>query len=265
MSILSVITAHKRKEVALSKKKVSLESLARKASLLPRRPGRFARALRGAKGVAVIAEIKRRSPSKGLIRKDFNPARIAKQYQKGGASALSVLTDKKFFGGDPAFIAKVKKSTSLPVLRKDFILDGYQVYESKVLGADAILLIAASLNASRMASLASLASRLGLDVLFEVHNAAELRKVLPLKPRLVGVNNRDLRSFKVDLGVSRRLGRSIPKNALFVSESGIFTDKDVARLHSYGARAVLVGESLMRQKDPGQALKRLLGKNRGKG
>lgn len=262
MSRLSVILAHKKKEVRLAQKTASPEAVKRKALSLSRGSPRFARALRAHRPLAVIAEIKRRSPSRGLIRRNFDPVQTARQYEKGGAAALSVLTDRRFFGGCPDFIRRVKKAVALPVLRKDFILEDYQVYESKLLGADAILLIAAALSRSTMRRLSGLAARLGLDTLFEVHSRAELKKILPLKPRLVGVNNRDLKTFRVDLGVSRRLSRFIPKRALFVSESGIRTRGDLSRVRSFGARAVLVGEGLMREKDPGRALKRLLGNGR---
>ncbi len=263
MSLLRTILRHKKGEVRVSKKAVPF-TLIRKAALsLPRKKTIFLAALRASRSFAVIAEIKHRSPSKGVLSKSFDPVRIARQYEKAGAAALSVLTDKKFFGGSPEFIRRIQAATRLPVLRKDFILEEYQVYESRLLGADAILLIASALGKAKMRVLYRLAASLGLDTLFEVHNLAELKKVLPLKPRLVGVNNRDLRSFRVDLAVSERLARHIPKNILFVSESGIQTREDLKRLRSAGARAALVGESLMREKDPGRALKRLLGKSRG--
>ena len=263
MSILSEILSNKRKELKRSVAAVSLETMKKAARSLPRKRRALSKALRASRAIAVIAEIKRRSPSKGLLRKDFEPARIAKQYERGGASALSVLTDKKYFGGAPEFIARVKRVTRLPVLRKDFILDEYQVYESRLLGADAILLIARALTPGKMRRLYRIATELGLDTLFEVHDEAELKKVLPLKPEIVGVNNRDLCSFKVSLDVSARLSRRIPKQVLFVSESGIGSAEDLRAVRSFGAHAVLVGESLIREKNPGQALKRLLGGSRG--
>jgi len=263
MSVLSQILANKRKELALAKRQVSPATMKKAAYSLPRKKNAFAKALRKSKNIAVIAEIKRRSPSKGLLRKDFEAARIARQYEKAGAAALSVLTDRKYFGGAPEFIVRVKKAVRLPVLRKDFILEEYQVYETRLLGADAILLIASALSAATMRRLFKTATSLGLDTLFEVHNAAELKKIIALKPVLVGVNNRDLATFSVSLGVSERLSRLIPKNAIFVSESGIGDYDDLCRVRSCGARAALVGESLMREKDPGKALKRLLGAGRG--
>lgn len=265
MSLLREILRNKKREVAASKKALP-EILARKAALaLPKKKPSFAPALRRGRPLAVIAEIKRRSPSKGLLRRDFDPARLARQYKRGGASALSVLTDRRYFGGAPEFIRRAKTASGLPVLRKDFIVSEYQVYESRLLGADAILLIAAALDRRTMAALYRAATRLGLDTLFEVHTAAELEKVRPLRPRLLGVNNRDLRTFRVDLAVSEKLSGLIPKSALFVSESGIGLPEDLKRLRRCGARAALVGESLMTEKDPGRALKRLLGKGRVKG
>lgn len=259
MSFLAGILRHKKKETAALKKSLP-EAFVKKAALsLPRKKRAFEKALRSARPFALIAEIKRRSPSAGILRKDFDPGRIARQYGANGAAALSVLTDRKYFGGSPSFIAKAKRAAGLPVLRKDFILEDYQVYESRLLNADAILLIARALSPVRLRTLYRTATKLGLDTLFEVHNAAELKKILPLKPRLVGVNNRDLGTFKTDLNVSRRLSGLVPKKALFVSESGIRDGADLRLVRSWGARAALVGESLMREKDPGRALKRLLG------
>ena len=263
MSILSEILAHKRREVRASMKRLPLDFVKTAALALPRKKNVFRKALRASKKIGVIAEIKHRSPSKGLLRKDFDPARIAKQYDKAGAAALSVLTDKKYFGGSPEFLVRVKRVTSLPVLRKDFILEDYQVYESRLLGADAILLIAGALSTGKMRSLYKTAKQLGLDVLFEVHSTVELKKVLPLKPTILGVNNRDLRTFKVDLKVTRELSRMIPRSILLVSESGIGSAADLRGLSAFGVRAVLVGEGLVREKNPGTALKRLLGASRG--
>ncbi len=263
MSALKDILSNKRAELLLLKRRVSQETMKKAAYALGRKKNTLSKALRTSKNIAVIAEIKRRSPSKGLLCKNFDPARIAKQYYKAGAAALSVLTDKKFFGGSSEFIARVKKITPLPVLRKDFILEEYQVHETRLLGADAILLIARALPVSRMRALYREATRLGLDTLFEVHSVSELKKILVLRPKLIGVNNRDLATFKVSLGVSERLSRLIPKSALFVTESGIATTDDLRRAQSFGAHAALVGESLMRERDPGKALKRLLGARRG--
>ena len=261
--ILDDIIRNKKKEIISSKKKASLLSLQKEARGLPHRKNHFLVSLKKKSGMAVIAEIKRRSPSKGILRKNFDPAAIARDYQASGAGALSVLTDEKYFGGSADILRKVKKACSLPVLRKDFIVDEYQVYESRLMKADAILLIARVLDRAALKKLYLLAGKLGLEVLFEVHDAADLKKVLPLKPRLLGINNRDLSNFHVDLGVTRRLAPQAPKDCLLVSESGIAKPEDLATLKKYGVRAVLVGEAFVKDKKPGEALKRLLGKSRG--
>ena len=263
MSILDEILKDKRKEVAAAKKAVPLSVMKKAALRLPAKKFGFQKALASKKYFAVIAEIKKKSPSKGLLCRHFDPVRIARQYAKGGAAALSVLTDKKYFGGSVSFIPRVKRAVSIPVLRKDFVIDEYQIYETRLLNADALLLIARALSAGKMRSLYGTARRLGLDVLFEVHNESELKKVLDLKPAIVGVNNRDLGTFKVDLGLSGKLSGRIPQRTFFVSESGIHSSADLDRVRMFGADAALVGESLMRQKDPGKALHRLLGGMRG--
>lgn len=259
MNILDRILRDKRKEVASSKKAVPLSFIKEAALKLPAKRFSLRKALLSKKTIRVIAEIKRRSPSKGLLCRDFDPARIARQYAANGAAALSVLTDKKYFGGSASFVPRVKQAVSIPVLRKDFVIDEYQVYETRLLNADALLLIVRALSPGRMRSLYQTACRLGLDVLFEVHSAAELKKALKLKPAIVGVNNRDLATFKVDLGLSERLSEMIPRKTLFVSESGVHSGGDLRRLQAVGADAVLVGESLMKDKHPGKALQRLLG------
>jgi indole-3-glycerol phosphate synthase len=258
MNILDRILRDKAKEVAAAKKIVPLALIKKAALRLPRKRFGLRKALNGQKKLAVIAEIKRRSPSKGLLARRFDPARIAGEYGKAGAAAISVLTDEKYFGGSPSFVSLVKRAVALPVLRKDFVVDEYQVYETRLMGADAFLLIARTLTKKKMRSFYRTAQRLGLDVLFEVHDAAELKKVLALKPVLVGVNNRDLGTFRVDFGVSIRLSRLIPEKIIFVSESGIHTGRDLRLLEAIGADAALVGESLMRDKHPGKALQRLL-------
>lgn len=253
--ILDAIVAHKKKEVAALKKR-GLPGVPK-----ARPKGRLYRALRAAKDVGVIAEIKRRSPSKGLLRKNFDPVALAKDFERSGASALSVLTDRKFFGGSLEVLKKVRKVTKLPILRKDFVIDAIQIREAALAGADAVLLIAAILTADELKSLSREAESLGLDVLYEVHDAKDAAKVVPLKPRLAGVNNRDLRTFTVDLKATEKLGKKFSRGSLLVSESGIFTRADVDRVKKLGARAVLVGESLMRQPDAGGALRGLLRKN----
>ena len=262
MNILKQIIRDKKIEIQSSKKKVPTTVLKRTAFALPAKKFTFSKAIYAKNKMNVIAEIKKKSPSKGLISKNFNPVKIAGDYEKGGASAISVLTDKKYFGGELSFIQQIKRKVRLPVLRKDFIVDEYQIYESRLLNADAILLIAACLSKKQMASFFGIASKLGLDVLFEVHNAAELKKILPLKPKIIGVNNRNLKTFNVDLKVSEALAPSIPPKTIFVTESGIYTQEDLHRLKSVGADAALVGESLMKEKKPGKALSRLLGKPR---
>lgn len=255
--ILAKILREKKREIQRARRLVSLGALTAAVSRAPKvRP--FLQELPPKKSIAVIAEIKRKSPSKGLIRRDFRPGWIARRYERSGAAALSVLTDRRFFGGSPQALMEARRATSLPVLRKDFIIDEYQVYESRVMGADAVLLIAAALDAAALRRLSDLAKRLGMAVLFEIHNAAEWNKIRPLKPRLVGVNNRDLKSFTVDLAVTERLARRVPRRSVLVAESGVHTPQDVARMKRCGARAILVGEGLMKKTDPGRALQELL-------
>ena len=261
--ILEQILRDKKKEVARLKSRKPLAALKLESARMPKRKNRFLSALKKKRGIAVIAEIKRRSPSKGLLRRDFNAVKIARQYQKAGAAALSVLTDKKYFGGSADILKKVRRAVPLPILRKDFTVDEYQLYESRLLGADAVLFIARVLSRAQMRRFGALARKLGLEVLFEVHDGADLKKVAPLKPRLVGINNRDLDSFRVDLNVTKRLAKKVPGRCLIVSESGISGAHELAELKRSGVKAVLVGETLMKDKDPGRALKRLLGKTHG--
>lgn len=258
--ILDKIIKNKKREIALAKKNLSLEVLKLEVAALPAYASQFLKILRKSRDVAVIAEIKKRSPSKGLLRKNFKPAEIAVLFEKAGASALSVLTDAKFFGGSPEILEAVRAHTRLPILRKDFILDEYQVLESRLIGADAILLIAAILSQKKLKSLSSLAQKMGLDVLWEAHSKADIKKIRPLSPKIIGINNRDLRTFRVDLETTSKLAGGIPKNAILVSESGIQSRSDVLRLKKSGVKAILVGESLMRQQNVGFGLKKLLGK-----
>ena len=252
--ILDRILANKKKEIDRLKQKSGDHASGHAQT----KGGKFYRALKNKSGIAVIAEIKRKSPSKGILRKNFNPVDLAKQFEKSGASALSVLTDKKYFGGSIEILKKVRKATRLPLLRKDFILDEAQVHETKAIGADAILLIAAILSPGQIAFLSRAALDLGLDVLYEVHTSKDLKKTLPLRPKLLGVNNRDLRTFEVDLKTTEKLSKKVPRGVLLVSESGIRNAADILRLKKNGVKAVLVGESLMREKNPGSALKILL-------
>lgn len=220
----------------------------------------FAAALRArvaAGQPAVIAEIKKASPSKGVLREDFHPADIARRYERGGAACLSVLTDRDFFQGCDAYLQEARAACRLPVIRKDFILDPYQVLEARLLGADCILLIAACLDDTRMAELNAQALELGMDVLIEVHDRAELERALPLPGQLIGINNRDLRSFRVSLDTTLGLLDAIPPDRLLVTESGILTRDDVALMRAHGVHAFLVGEAFMRAADPGAALGQL--------
>jgi len=207
---------------------------------------------------AVIAEIKKASPSKGVIRADYDPVAIAQRYQAGGASCLSVLTDADFFQGHEQHLIAARAACRLPVLRKDFVVDPYQVYEARVLGADAVLLIVAALNYSRLIDLQGLAARLGLDVLVEVHDEAELELALATPAPMIGINNRDLRTFETRLEVTLDLLPHLPAGAEVVTESGIGVAADVARMRAAGVHRFLVGESLMRAESPGAALKALL-------
>jgi len=222
-------------------------------------PRGFCTALADAPSPAVIAEIKRRSPSRGLIRDDFDPVMLARGYAQGGAAALSVLTDRSFFGGDLSHLTQVRQAVTLPLLRKDFVIDSYQLDEARVSGADAVLLIVSALDAATLSDLHAHAVGLGLDVLVEVHDEEQLERALDCGARMVGVNNRDLSTFEVDLSVTERLAARIPagRDLLLVAESGIYHNGDMVRMERAGARAFLVGESLMRQPDVAGALKEL--------
>jgi indole-3-glycerol phosphate synthase len=254
--ILRRIVAVKHEEVAASRAERSLAAV--RAEAEARRDRRdFGAALRAfvvAGRAAVIAEVKKASPSKGVLRADFDPALIAASYERGGAACLSVLTDLQFFQGSAACLQQARAACSLPVLRKDFMVDAYQVFEARAMGADAILLIAACLDDAQMADLEACAMGLGLAVLVEVHDGAELDRALRLKTPLVGVNNRDLRSFEVRLQTTVDLLPRIPADRLAVAESGILQCSDVAQLRQAGVSAFLVGEAFMRAPDPGAAL-----------
>lgn len=256
--ILKSILRNKKIEIRSAKHKKSLRRLKVEVSFLPKKKRVFLGRLKQSRGMAVIAEIKQKSPSKGVLRKNFDPVRIAESYRRGGARALSVLTDRKFFGGSLEILKKVRRATTLPLLRKDFLLEEYQVYESRLLGADAVLLIASVLSKKALATLGRLAEKLGMDVLFEAHDRRDLSKILYAKPKMIGINNRDLSDFSVDIKTTEKLVRRIPKNILCVSESGIQTSQDLIYLKSLGIKAVLVGEELMKAKKPESALRRLL-------
>ncbi len=261
--ILGRILQNKKREVAESKRKIPLSLLKQQALRLPKNKNAFAKALKKGTGISVIAEIKRKSPSKGILRKNFNPVRLALDFEKAGARAISVLTDQKFFGGSAQIFKKVRASVKLPLLRKDFILEEYQIYESRLLQADAVLLIAGLLPRHSLKKLYKTAQSLGLDVLFEAHTTKDIQKILPLKPGMVGINNRDLRTFRVDIKNTERLLRRFGKKVFWVSESGIQNHEDLIYLRRLGVKAVLVGESLMKEKNVRQALRRLIGNPRG--
>lgn len=225
-----------------------------------RSPGRLLRAV-SAPGVNIIAEIKRASPSKGVIREDFDHVAIARAYAAAGAAAISVLTEQDFFQGSLRILKDVRAVTQLPILRKDFIIDPYQVYEAADAGADAFLLIASVLETAEIRDLILLGEELGLDALVEVHTAIELEKVLNCPVKLIGVNNRDLKNFNVDLSVSEKLAEASPPGVLLVSESGIENSDDISRLRACGYSAFLIGERLMRASSPGEALSALIQRN----
>ena len=257
--ILARILARKREELAEDAAREPLDQLERRA-LAADRPRGFRRALaaRIATGrAAVIAEVKKASPSKGVIRPDFHPAAIAASYAAGGATCLSVLTDRDYFQGDDSHLRVARAACALPVLRKDFTIDARQVLGARALGADCILLIVAALDDVALRGLSALARQLGMDVLVEVHDADELERALAGDADLIGVNNRDLRSFAVTLDTTLRLRERVPGDRLLVSESGIHAPADVALLRAAGVHAFLVGEAFMRATDPGAELARL--------
>jgi indole-3-glycerol phosphate synthase len=256
--ILREIVANKREEVARQKEVLPLAEL--RQMLADRPPTRDFEGVIRDRGCAVIAEVKRSSPSKGRIREDFDPVGIARIYEDNGASAISVLTERKFFEGRAAYIPQIGRAVVLPLLRKDFIIDAYQISETRVLGADALLLIAKILEGEQMRDFLGLASELGLAALVEVHDETDLGKAISSGARIVGINNRDLETFRTDLETSIRLARRVPKGVTVVSESGIGSRGDIERLMNAGIRAFLVGESLMREEDAGKKLRELLGK-----
>ena len=261
-TILDRIVADTRKHVEACKQKRSLAEVIQAAEAASR-PRGFVAALRTAVAegrYGLIAEIKKASPSAGLIRPDFDPAALACAYRDAGASCLSVLTDRPYFQGDDLFLQQARESVALPCLRKDFMVDAYQIYESRALGADCILLIMAALSDQQAADLEGIALELGMDVLVETHNEEEMQRALKLRSPLLGINNRNLKIMKTDLAVTEELVRLVPSDKLLVSESGLRTPADLARMAKVNVHCFLVGESLMRQPDVRAATKALLAK-----
>ena len=257
--ILKKILFRKREEIAERQSKRSLDEMRDMAESADR-PRGFVNAMKAKleKGqTAVIAEIKKASPSKGVLRPDFRPGEIARSYAAGGAACLSVLTDRDFFQGAEAYLEMAREACDLPVIRKDFLIDPYQVHEARAIGADCILLIAAALDDATMAELTTLATELGMDVLVEVHNGEELERVLPLNLPLVGINNRNLSTFDVSLETTLSLLPRIAEDRIVVTESGIMEPADVAFMRSHGVHAFLVGEAFMKATDPGCKLQEL--------
>lgn len=262
--VLAQIVAHKYEEVAAAKVAFPQERMEEQLAQVEEPPRGFLRALRTtaeSNWTAIIAEVKKGSPSRGVIRPDFDPLTIAETYQEFGATCLSVLTDERFFMGHLLYLGKIRELVSLPLLRKDFICDSYQVDEAKVAGADAILLIAAMLETEQLIEFSQRAAELHLDVLMEVHDEEDLAKALETDCELIGINNRNLRTFETDLATTERLLPLIPDNCFVVAESGIAGRSDILRLQNAGASGFLVGESLMREDDIGAKLQELQGGN----
>jgi indole-3-glycerol phosphate synthase len=262
MSILEQILRDKVDEVAERRRRCPLAELQRMSHDLPPTRNFLAAVCDSGVGSAgparIIAEVKKASPSQGVIRPDFDPVAIAQSYAAHGAAALSILTDHKYFQGELDFLGKIHQAVALPLLRKDFTIDAYQIYESRVAQADALLLIVAALDLGRLECFLGLAHELGLAALLEVHTLEELQRSLPLRPRLIGINNRDLRTFHTDLDTTVRLLPAIPPDVVVVSESGINAAPDITRLRQHGVHAFLIGETLMRAPDPGVKLRELV-------
>ncbi|MCX8012485.1 MAG: indole-3-glycerol phosphate synthase TrpC [Desulfobacterota bacterium] len=257
---LEPIVTHKKEEIQRRKKILPFSQLKEEVKFRPPSRDFFSALQRGKfSSTKIIAEIKKASPSQGIIRTDFDPARIGKIYQKEGAAAISILTEKKFFQGDISYLSLVRENTGIPLLCKDFIIDPYQLYEAAFAGADSFLLIAAILSLEAMKDFLSLGRELGMEALIEVHQEEELEKVLLTPARIIGINNRDLTTFKTDITSTLRLIKLVPPGKLVVSESGISTRSQIEMMEEAGVQAFLVGEALMREKDPGKKLRELCG------
>jgi len=256
--VLTEIIAHKRQELEAINRPAEIERL--KDEVLSRPPVySLAEALSRSADIALIAEIKRKSPSKGVLANGIDPAAVARTYQQAGASAVSVLTDEKYFAGTIADLQAVRSEIDLPILRKDFIIDVYQLYQARAVGADVVLLIAAALDPGMLERLYHKAYDLGLEVLVEVHDQDELEKIIPFRPRIVGVNNRNLNTFTTDLATAEQLRDSIPADSICVAESGIHSRDDMVRMERAGYNAVLIGEGIITAPDRGVRIKELLG------
>ncbi len=255
--ILDDIIAHKKEELKISKKKLPLGDLETKIKNLEP-PIDVIDKHQSMSGVKIIAEIKKASPSKGVIRKDFNYLEIAKDYESAGAFALSVLTDKKFFQGELSYLSDIKKICSIPLLRKDFTIDPYQIYEARYYGADLILLIVAALEFVQIKEFLNITRSLGMSAIVEVHTEDELDIALKANSKIIGINNRDLKTFNVSLDVTKNLSREIPDNKIVIAESGISSRNDIDQLSAFGIETFLIGESFMRADKPGEKLKQLL-------
>ncbi|MBI3757537.1 MAG: indole-3-glycerol phosphate synthase TrpC [Deltaproteobacteria bacterium] len=256
--ILDDIVAYKREELAVQKQQVSVAQL-QHLPLFAASPPSFLRGVKDKKGRSIIAEVKKASPSKGVIRADFDPLQLAQTYEANGAAAISVLTEKKFFQGSLAYLQRIRESVTLPLLRKDFLFDPYQVYEARAFGASAILLIVAILSDEQLLELSELARSLGMDCLIEVHDETELERALKCGVALLGMNNRDLRTFHTTIETSERLMCMVPAEVTVVSESGLSRVEQLLRLEAQGVRAFLIGETFMAAPDPGAPLREMLG------
>lgn len=258
--ILDTIAAATKKRVARCKEERPAGALREQAlAVSGRQPFMFERALAGEKDISFICEVKRASPSKGVIAKEFPYLQIAEEYKAAGAAAISVLTEPEFFLGDPSYLSGIRQVVETPLLRKDFVIDPYQIYEAKLLGADAVLLICALLDTETLRAFLQICDALGLSALVEAHDSAEVRSALAAGARVVGVNNRDLRTFAVDLNTCLQLRGQVPEDRLFVAESGIKTRQDIRALRSAGVDAALIGETLMRSPDKKRMLSELRG------